>query len=124
MVKVKVVNKDNTDSIYNVTYPNAYVQKIIDEENLRGDDRKVKEIYVNEEIVAKLKVSCGVWDLVHHSNSDYNKSKEFSQSTEALITRHKTKLSSEPSFNKTKTTYWVTDHTGGSAEITYNPKSL
>ena len=124
MVKVKVVNKDNTDSIYNVTYPKAYVQKIIDEENLKGDDRKVKEIYVNEEIVAKLKVSMGVWYLVHHSNSDYNKSKEFSQSTEALITRHKTKLFSEPSLNKTKPTYWATDHTGGNVEITYIPKSL
>ena len=120
MVKVKVVNKDNTDSIYNVTYPNAYVQKIIDEENLRGDDRKVKEIYVNEEIVAKLKVSCGVWDLVHHSNPNHNKLKDFSQSTESLITRHKTKLSSEASINKSKTTYWVTDHTGGNIKIAYS----
>ena len=36
-----------------------------------------------------------------------NKLKEFSQSTEALIARHKTKLSSEMSPNKSKTTKWV-----------------
>jgi len=36
-----------------------------------------------------------------------NKSKEFSQSDESLIARHKTKLSSEMSLNQSKTTKWV-----------------
>jgi|TARA_R100001377_G_scaffold57912_1_gene34655 hypothetical protein len=94
MVKVKVVNNDNTDSTYNVTYPKAYVQKIIDEENLRDGVHRVKEIYVNDSIVAKLLVSCGKYSLAHHSDQS------------SVKTNH-------------KKDYWVTDHTCGNVEITY-----
>jgi hypothetical protein len=54
MVKVKIINTDDTSSTYDVTYAKAYVEKVISEEGLRGKDRKVKEIYVNENKVAEL----------------------------------------------------------------------
>jgi hypothetical protein len=54
MVKVKIINTDNTSSTYDVTYARAYVEKVISEEKLRGKDPKVKEIYVNENKVAEL----------------------------------------------------------------------
>jgi hypothetical protein len=112
MVKVKIVNKDKTDSTYNVTYPKAYVQKVIDEENLRGDDRKVKEIYVNGNMVAKLLVSCGKLDLVHYSDSDYRSGVKPKAETpiekEDLIT-----------VEIPGTSYWVSTSTAGNTLISY-----
>ena len=113
MVKVKIVNKDKTDSTYNVTYPKAYVQKVIDEENLRGEDRKVKEIYVNGNMVAKLfLLSCGKADLVHYSDSDYrsgvNPKAETSIEKEDLIT-----------VEIPGTSYWVSTSTAGNTLISY-----
>jgi len=108
MVKVKVVNKDNTDSIYDVTYPKAYVQKIITEENLRGEDRKVKEIYVNDNMVARLISN----DLVHYSDSNYRsglKSKvETPIKKEGIVT-----------IEIPGDSYWVSTSTAGNILITY-----
>lgn len=112
MVKVKVVNKDNIDSTYNVTYPKAYVQKIIDEENLKGDDRKVKEIYVNGNMVAKLLVSCGKPDLVHYCDTSY-KAKlqpkvEIPNNEESVVT-----------IEIPGNSYWVSTSTAGNTLISY-----
>lgn len=53
MVKVKVVYADQERN-YNVEYPKAYVRKIIDSENdLPLEKRAIKEIYVDENLVAK-----------------------------------------------------------------------
>jgi len=108
MVKVRVVNKDNTDSSYDVTYPKAYVQKIINEENLRGDERKVKEIYVNDNMVARLISN----DLVHYSNSDYRSG--VNSKAETPITKEDIITVEIPG-----TSYWVSTSTAGNTLISY-----
>lgn len=108
MVKVKIVDKDNTYSIYDVTYPKAYVQKIITEENLRGDNRKVKEIYVNDNIVAKLISN----DLVYYSDSNYRSG--VNSKAETPITKEDIITVEIPG-----TSYWVSTTTAGNTLISY-----
>ena len=42
MVKVKIVNIDDTSSTYDVTYQKAYVEKVMSEDNKKGERRKIK----------------------------------------------------------------------------------
>jgi hypothetical protein len=107
MVKVKVVNKDNTESTYDVTYPNAYVQAIIKQENLRSKFRNVKEIYVNDNIVARLISN----DLVHLTGSTCIPNlpvKDISATKKRAV-----------SVTIPSSTYWVTTSTVGHIVISY-----
>jgi hypothetical protein len=57
MNQVKIVNKDNTESVYDVTYTTAYVAKVINTEHVRladGKECKVKTIYVDDVMMAQL----------------------------------------------------------------------
>ena len=57
MSKVKMINKDNTESVYNVEYPTAYVTKVlsVEHDNLaNGGTCKIKSIYVDDVITAHL----------------------------------------------------------------------
>jgi hypothetical protein len=101
MVKVKIINKDDTSSTYNVTYPKAYVQKVISEESLRGKDHKVKEIYVNENKVAEL-----VSNVLTHI--EWNQKNKPQKPDGKLVTIE------IPSGN-----YWVSTSTDGTTIITY-----
>jgi len=113
MVKVKIVNKDETGSTYNVTYPKAYVQKVIIEENLRGENRKVKEIYVNGNIVAKMISNHLVYvDWPESNNKPKSKVKNPSKN-EGLVT-----------IEIPGTSYWVSTSTAGNTLISYQAEPI
>ena len=108
-VKVKTVHKNKTESVYDVTYPKPYVQKIIDEENQRGDGRKVNEIYVNDIMVAKMISN----ELVHYTDSIYI--------DRDSIYEAKTQIKEEDvvTVEIPGTTYWVSTSTAGNTLISY-----
>jgi len=105
-VKVKTVHNNKTESVYDVTYPKPYVQKIIDEENLKGDGRKVNEIYVNDIMVAKMISN----KLVHYTDSIYEAK---TQIKEEVVT-----------LEIPGTTYWVSTSTAGNTLISYIDETI
>ena len=101
-VKVKTVHKNKTESVYDVTYPKPYVQKIIDEENQKGDGRKVNEIYVNDIMVAKMISN----ELVHYTDSIYEAKPQIKEVDVVTV-------------EIPGTAYWVSTSTAGNTLISY-----
>ena len=101
-VKVKTVHKNKTETVYDVTYPKPYVQKIIDKENQKGDGRKVNEIYVNDIMVAKMISN----ELVHYTDSIYEAKPQIKEVDVVTV-------------EIPGTTYWVSTSTAGNTLISY-----
>lgn len=101
-VKVRTVHKDKTESVYDVQYPKPYVQKIIDEENKKGDGKKVNEIYVNDIMVVRMISN----ELVHYTDSIYEAKTQIKEDDVVTV---------EIPGN----TYWVSTSTAGNTLISY-----
>tara|TARA_R110000803_G_scaffold135380_2_gene202384 strand:- start:104 stop:526 length:423 start_codon:yes stop_codon:yes gene_type:complete len=125
MVKVKIVNIDDTSSTYDVTYQKAYVEKVMSEDNKKGERRKIKEIFVDESIVAKLVSN----ELVYASNINPNiKSVLTAKNLKTLIKDAKTKKASEikevvKTVEIPSSKFWVSTATNGSTIISYTIKA-
>tara|TARA_B110000285_G_C14783147_1_gene449510 strand:+ start:121 stop:498 length:378 start_codon:yes stop_codon:yes gene_type:complete len=125
MVKVKIVNIDDTSSTYDVTYQKAYVEKVMSEDNKKGERRKIKEIFVDESIVAKLVSN----ELVYAWNINPNiKSVLTAKNLKTLIKDAKTKKASEikevvKTVEIPSSKFWVSTATNGSTIISYTIKA-
>ena len=125
MVKVKIVNIDDTSSTYDVTYQKAYVEKVMSEDNKKGEHRKIKEIFVDESIVAKLVSN----ELVYAWNINPNiKSVLTAKNLKTLIKDAKTKKASEikevvKTVEIPSSKFWVSTATNGSTIISYTIKA-
>jgi len=105
-VNVNVVKHDNTNSNYSVDYPQAYVNKIMSEENDKDiDARRVKEIYVSGSLVAELQ--SGRLEPVKWKPA-VNASKKAEVITIEIP----------------GTEYWVSTSTAGNTMITYVSESI